>query len=66
MAGVGIGVDIIKVYSIIYTTCQRYKDAPNEFNQIAAKAKSMVVVLERLDNEAKAVGNLAERAGPQA
>lgn len=67
MAGVGIGVgDIIMACNFIYTTCQRYKDAPDDFNEIAAKAKSTAVVLERLDIEAKAVGNLAERAGLQA
>lgn len=67
MAGVGIGVgDIIMACSFIYTTIQRYKDAPDEFNEIAAKAKSTAVVLERLDDEAKVVGNLVERAGPQA
>lgn len=58
--------EALKVCSIIYTACQRYKDAPHEFDEIAAKAKSTVVILERLDNEAKAVGNLGERAGPQA
>lgn len=67
MAGVGIGVgDIIMACNFIYTTCQRYKDAPDDFNEVAAKAKSTAVVLERLEVEAKAVGNLAERAGPQA
>lgn len=67
MAGVGIGVgDIIMACNFIYTTCQRYKDAPDDFNEIATKAKSTAVVLERLDVEAKAVGNLAERAGLQA
>lgn len=58
--------EALKVCNIICTACQRYKDAPYEFDEIAAKAKSTVVILERLDNEAKAVGNLAKRAGPQA
>ena len=67
MAGVGIGVgDIIMACNFIYTTCQRYKDAPDDFNEIATKANSTAAVLERLDVEAKAVGNLAERADPQA
>ena len=67
MAAPGIGVgDLVKACATIYDYCLKYKDAPREFDEIAEKAKSTAVVLERIDAEAKISGNLVERAGPQA
>lgn len=62
--GVGIG-DLVAACAFIYDMCVKYKDAPKEFDEIADKAKSTAVVLERIRTEAKLRGNLVERAGPQ-
>lgn len=67
MAAPGIGiVDLVNACAFIYDMCMRYKDAPREFEEIAEKAKSTAVVLERIDIEAGISGNLVDRAGPQA
>lgn len=63
--GLGIG-DLVSACAFIYDMSMKYKDAPKEFDEIAEKAKSTAVVLERIDAEAKISGNLVERAGPQA
>jgi hypothetical protein len=67
MAAPGLGVgDIVKACDFIYKTCLRYRDAHDEFSEISQKAGATIVVLQRLDNEAKEKGNLVERAGPAA
>ncbi len=66
MAAPGIGIgDLVNACAFIYDMCVKYKDAPKEFDEIADKAKSTAVVLERIRTEAKLRGNLVERAGPQ-
>ena len=66
MAAPGLGIrDMVDACQYIYEMCMRYKDAPKEFDEIAEKAKSTAVVLERIDIEAQTSGNLVERAGPQ-
>ena len=67
MAAPALGVgDIVNACNYIYTKCRHYRDAVKEFDEIASKAKSTAIVVERLDDEAKISGNLVERAGPQA
>ena len=67
MAAPGLGIgDLVSACAFIYRQCVKYRDAPKEFDEIAEKAKSTAVVLERIDTEAKISGNLVERAGPQA
>ena len=67
MAAPGIGAgDIVDACKFIYGICRKYKDAREEFDEVAEKAKSTTVVLTRLDNEAKMGGSLLERAGPEA
>ena len=67
MAAPGLGIgDLVKACDIIVTFCKRYKEAPQEFDEIAEKATSTAIALERIDDEAKLSGNLVERAGPTA
>lgn len=66
MAAPGIGIgDLVNACAFIYDMCVKYNDAPKEFDEIAEKAKSTAVVLERINAEAKIDGNLVARAGPQ-
>ena len=66
MAAPGLGIgDIVNACSFIYDMCVKYKDAPKEFDEIAEKAKSTAVFLERIEDEAAIRGNLVDRAGPQ-
>lgn len=66
MASPGLGIgDLVNACAYIYDMCVKYRDAPKEFDEIAEKAKSTAVVLERIDAEAKISGNLVERTGPQ-
>ncbi|KAM0794152.1 hypothetical protein BDR22DRAFT_876793 [Usnea florida] len=66
MAAPGLGIgDIVNACMAIYDLCMKYKDAPKEFEEIADKAKSTNVVLERIQAEACMKGNLVARAGPQ-
>ena len=66
MAAPGLGIgDLVNACSFIYDMCVRYNDAPKEFDEIAEKAKSTAVVLERIGAEAAITGNLVDRAGPQ-
>lgn len=66
MAAPGLGIgDLVNACVFIYDMCMKYKDAPKEFDEIAEKAKSTAVVLERINTEAAIKGNLVDRAGPQ-
>ena len=66
MAAPGLGIgDLVNACVFIYDMCVKYKDAPKEFDEIAEKAKSTAVVLERIEAEAAIKGNLVDRAGPQ-
>ena len=66
MAAPGLGIgDLVNACAFIYDMCVKYKDAPKEFDEIAEKAKSTAVVLERIKEEADIKGNLVGRAGPQ-
>lgn len=66
MAAPGLGIgDLVNACAFIYDMCMKYKDAPKEFGEIADKAKSTAVVLERIEAEAAIRGNLVDRAGPQ-
>lgn len=67
MAAPGIGVgDIVNLCVGIYKFCVKYHDAPEEFREIAEKADSTVVALERIRTETAEQGNLVERADPAA
>ena len=67
MAAPGIGVgDIVAACNYIYKLCIKYRDAVDEFNEIADKSRATVVVLKRIDRESRLKGNLVERAGPEA
>ncbi|MCJ1243676.1 hypothetical protein MMC30_000873 [Trapelia coarctata] len=67
MAAPGLGVgDIVNACNYIYTKCMQYKDGIKEFEEIASKAKSTNVVIQRLEDEARNRGSLVERAGSQA
>lgn len=66
MAAPALGIgDLINACAFIYDMCVKYKDAPKEFDELADKAKSTAVILERIRTEARIGGNLVERAGPQ-
>lgn len=66
MAAPGLGIgDLVNACAFIYDMCVKYRDAPKEFDEIAEKAKSTAVVLERIDAEVKISGNLVDRTGPQ-
>lgn len=66
MAAPGLGIgDLVAACNFIYDMCMKYKDAPKEFDEIAEKAQSTAVVLERIEEEAAIKGNLVDRAGPQ-
>lgn len=60
--GFGAG-DIVLACNTIYDLCKRYKDAPEDFGEVATKAKSLKVVLRRLIDEERKSGSLVERAG---
>ena len=63
--GLGIG-DIVDACNYIWRKCRDYKDAVKEFDEIASKAKSTVVVIERINDESVESESLVERAGPEA
>ena len=66
MAAPGLGIgDLVNACMFIYDMCMKFKDAPKEFDEIAEKAQSTAVVLERIKDEADIKGNLVARAGPQ-
>ena len=67
MAVPGFSVsEIINACNYIYIKCMQYKDGVKEFEEIASKAKSTNVVIQRLEDEARIGGSLVERAGSQA
>lgn len=67
MAAPGIGVgDIITACQVIYKYARRYKDAPEDFDEIAVKASSTATLLSRIDREVQRDGNIVAREGPEA
>ncbi|MCJ1391769.1 hypothetical protein MMC18_004634 [Xylographa bjoerkii] len=67
MAAPGLGIgDIVNACNYIYRKCRDYKDAVKEFDEIASKSKSTVVVVQKIDDEARESGSLVERAGLEA
>lgn len=67
MAAPGIGAgDILTACKFIYDICMKYKDAPEQFDEIAEKAAATKNLVLRLQVEADTCGSLVKRAGPRA
>lgn len=63
MAAPGIGVgDIVLACQTIIDICQKYRDAPDELNEIASKARSLEVTLQRIKDENLYKGSIIKRA----
>lgn len=63
MAAPGIGVgDIVLACQTIVKYCQRYRDAPEEYDEISGKARSLEITLERIKAENLYKGSIVKRA----
>ena len=67
MAAPGLGIgDIVNACNYIWRKCRDYRDAVKDFDEIASKSKSTVVVIERIADESQENGSLVKRAGSEA
>ncbi|MCJ1293700.1 hypothetical protein MMC34_005255 [Xylographa carneopallida] len=59
MAAPGLGIgDIVNACNYIWRKCRDYRDAVKDFDEIASKSKSTVVVIERIADESQENGSL--------
>lgn len=64
MATPGIGAgDVLTACKFIYDICMKYKDAVEQYEEIAEKAGSINDLIVRLQAEAATPGSLVERSG---